>query len=85
MAPPPLFLLLKWRLKRPVDQRGGLWGGKVGVGEVKAFLDERGGRGGGQGGEDVSLLPCLSVGKQLVFTADFSSVSSEEGQVSGCG
>ena len=36
-------------------------------------------------GEGECLFPCLSVGEQLVFTADSFSVSSEEGQVSGCG
>lgn len=42
---PPLSPLLKWRLKRPANQRRGDCEEKVGVMEVKAYLEERGGEG----------------------------------------
>lgn len=84
VAQPPLFLLLKRRLKRPANQRGELWGKSGGERGEGVPRGERGK--GGEGEEDVSVSPpCLSVGKQLVFTADCFSLSSEEGQVSGCG
>ena len=56
---------------------------KVGVREVK-HTSSREEAGGGEGEDDVCVLPCLSVRKQLVFTSYSFSVSSEEGQVSGC-
>lgn len=66
-----LFLLFEMRLKGPANQRG-----FVGVREVKANVEEGGGG---------CLLAGLSLGGQLAFSADSSTVSPGDGQVSGCG